>query len=90
MAVIFQNRTTDNAGTTPVSVTEDTDYQITVSGAFGGASLYVFVAQDSLRSVPVAAFRGPGLGVLTLKAGCSWYVVLEGASAETDIDASYV
>lgn len=90
MAVIFQNRTTNSSGTTPVVASTDTTYQILVSGVFGGADVYLMVVQDALRPAPMYRFSGEGMAVLDLKAGSSWYLVVVQASLATNIDASYL
>ena len=90
MAVIFQNRTTDTAGTTPVVASADTTYQILVSGVFDGADVFVLVVQDALRPAPIHRFSGDGVAILDLKSGSSWYLVVVQAGASTNIDASYL
>jgi len=90
MAVVFSSRTTDSAGTTPVVAAEDATYNILVSGVFGGADVYVMVVQDALRPAPMHRFSGPGMAILDMKAGSSWYLVVVQASATTSIDASYL
>lgn len=87
--IIFQNRTTA-IDTTPVTATEDTTYQIIVSGEPDGADIDVMVSTDGLRALPVKKIDGTGQITLTVKNGTSWYLSVTDVGPDTDLDASYL
>lgn len=87
--IVFQNRTTAG-NSSVVTATEDTVYQITVSGDFDGADVRIMLSSDSLRPAPLINFVEPGGLGLSLKAGSSWYVAISDVGPDTDIDVTYL
>lgn len=90
MTILFQNRTTNGTAAGPFTATTDTQIQVTVSGVFGKADVYLMFAQDGLRSAPQTVFRGPTTAIVNMKAGTQWWFEVLEADATTDLDASYL
>lgn len=90
MTVLFQNRTTNGTAAGPFTATTDTQIQITVSGTFGKADVYLMFSQDSLRPAPQTVFRTAGTKVVNIKSGTTWWFEVLEADATTNLDASYL
>lgn len=90
MTVLFQNRTTNGTAAGPFTEATDTHIQITVSGTFGKADVYLMFSQDSLRPAPQTVFRTAGTKVVNIKSGTTWWIEIAEADETTDLDASYL
>lgn len=90
MTILFQNRTTNGTAAGPFTATTDTQIQVTVSGKFGKADVYLMFSQDGLRPAPQTVFRGPTTSIVNMKAGTTWWIEIAEADETTDLDASYL